>query len=423
MTATGPDERLTPATAGEVLEAVREAGVAGRPLEVVGAGSKRALGRPVQAELTLDVSGLRGIRLYEPEELVLSAEPGTPVAEIEAALTRSGQMLAFEPADWGPLWDQPADRGTLGGAVACNLSGPRRFKAGAARDHVLGFEAVSGRGEAFKSGGRVMKNVTGYDLSKLVTGSFGTLAVLTQVTVKVMPAPEATRTLIVHGLDDDAAVAALTRAVHSPHEVSGAAHLPTAAAARTVLADPPGMADAAATAIRVEGFPESVEARADGLRRELGRLGPVRTLEAEVSRAFWRQVRDVAPFVPTAAAVPAILWRLSVPPAEAPAVLGRIAAERPAAHYLDWAGGLIWLSLEPAEAGPEAAAPVVRAALESLGETAGAHATLVRAPEPLRASVEVLPPQAGALEGLNRRLKAAFDPLGILNPGRLSAGL
>src|SRR5882672_431555 len=226
---------LKPTTPAEVVDAVAQAVADEAPLEIVGQGSKRGLGRPVQAARQLDLSGLSGITLYEPNELVLTCGAGTPLMEIEAALKQSNQQLAFEPADLAPLYGGAPGGGTIGGALSCNLSGPRRLKAGAARDHFLGFKAVSGRGEAFQAGGRVVKNVTGYDLCKLLAGAHGTLAALTEVTIKVLPASEKSRTVLIYGLDDGSAILALGRAVNSPHEVSGAAHLPAAIAARSAV--------------------------------------------------------------------------------------------------------------------------------------------------------------------------------------------
>src|SRR5947199_2623818 len=217
--------------AKDVEDAVRWALAEGKTLEVVGRGTKRALGRPSQSDLTLDLSGLSGVTLYEPEELVLSAQAGTPLAEIAALVESKGQQLAFEPMDYGPILGQPADAGSLGGALAANLSGPRRIKTGAARDHFLGFSAVSGRAETFKSGGRVVKNVTGYDLCKLMAGSWGTLAALTDVTVKVLPRAETEETVLVLGLDDAGAARAMAAAMGSSNDVSGAAHFPTPLAA------------------------------------------------------------------------------------------------------------------------------------------------------------------------------------------------
>src|SRR5437763_1404466 len=221
----------------DVAAAVEWALAGGKTLEIVGGGSKREIGRAAQWDLTLDLSGLSGVTLYEPEELVLSAKPGTPLAEIEQLVASRGQELAFEPMDYGPVLGHTMDRGTLGGALATNLAGPRRIKAGAARDHFLGVTAVSGRAEVFKSGGRVVKNVTGYDLCKLLAGSWGTLAAMTEVTIKVLPRPETEVTVVLAGLDDAAAVRAMTAALGLPCDVSGAAHLPAAVAARIPLGE------------------------------------------------------------------------------------------------------------------------------------------------------------------------------------------
>lgn len=405
-----------PVDPDQVQEAVAWAAAEGAPLEVVGAGTKAALGRPVEAEYRLDVSGLTGIGLYEPEELVMSAAAGTPLSEIEDRLAAHGQELAFEPADYGPFLDGPAGAATIGGVFACNLSGPRRVMSGAARDFLLGVKAVNGRGEAFKAGGRVMKNVTGYDMSKLLAGSFGTLAVLTEVTFKVLPVPEETRTVLVLGLDDRAALEAMTRALQSPFGVYGAAHLPDApAAGSSVQAVAPGKA---MTAIRVEAPAPSVRYCCGQLSALLGDLGPIAELDNDPSRALWRELRDVAPF---AGAKDRQLWRLSVTPSAGPAVVREIAAGCDALAYYDWGGGLIWLAVAGGEGAAEARSvePLVRGAVGR----AGGHALLVRAPEAVRAELAVFQPQPEALARLTVRIKDSFDPHRILNPGRMYAGV
>src|SRR6185436_12960850 len=276
----------------DVEQAVRWALLEGKAVEVRGRGSKRGLGRPSQTDLTLDLSGLTGVTLYEPEELVLSARAGTPLAEIEALVEGKGQQLAFEPMDYGAVLGGPANAGSLGGALAANLSGPRRIKAGAARDHFLGFFAVSGRAETFKSGGRVVKNVTGYDLCKLLAGSFGTLAAMTEVTIKVLPRPETEATVLVLGLDDAGANAAMSVAMASSCDVSAAAHLP-----RNMVMHFAGLyVDQAATAFRIEGFAPSVKHRKDALIRLLAQYGNRESVDETHSRKFWRSVRDGAPF-------------------------------------------------------------------------------------------------------------------------------
>ena len=376
------------------------------PLEVLGGGSKRAIGRPGNAGHTLDLSALRGITLYEAEELVLSAGPGTPIAEIDAALGEFNQELAFEPPDYGPLLGQAAGAGTLGGVIAANLAGPRRIKAGAARDHFLGFAAVSGRGEAFKSGGRVVKNVTGYDLCKVLAGSWGTLGAMTQVTVKVLPAAPKLRTVLILGCDGHQATAAMTGALQSPYEVSGAAFLPAASAARSGV-DYVCRAAASVIAIRIEGPDQSVEYRCAALRAALAEFGPTEELHGHNSAAFWREVRDVLPF----AGDTRIVWKISVPPSDG----ARVADSLDGDAFLDWGGGLIWLAVDAADGAHQA----VRTAIAGCG----GHATLIRAPAELRAAIAVFQPEEPGLARLSAGLKASFDPRGVLNPGRIYAGV
>ncbi len=405
---------LKPVDAEGVLNAVRWAAAEEIPLEVLGHGSKRGLGRPVQTEYGLDLSNLAGITLYEPEELVLSVKAGTPVSDVETLLSDHNQMLAFEPMDFGPLFGVSPGRGTMGGMLAANSSGPRRLKAGAARDHVLGVKAVSGRGEAFKSGGRVVKNVTGYDLSKGLAGSWGTLAVVTEATFKVLPKPEAAATLVVAGLDDLTAVAALCKAMGTPFEVSGAAYLP-----ERLVAEVPDAAFASggrtATLIRLEGIAPSVDYRAEKLTALVGRLGEVAVLEGAQSEATWRAVRDVSVFGTTANPV----WRVSVAPSAGPMVVAALLdADRAIRHFYDWSGGLVWIEVE--EEASDGLARAIRAAIAAAG---GGHATLIRGNPALRSAISPFEPQPEALAGLSQRLKEQFDPRRILNPGRMSAGI
>jgi glycolate dehydrogenase FAD-binding subunit len=384
---------IRPRSAAELRQGVEWALNEGVTLDVRGGGSKLALGKPMQCDQVLDLSGLTGIVDYAPEELVVTLRAGTPLREVEDLLAQRNQMLAFEPPDLGPLFGQEAGQGTLVGVLMGNLAGPRRLSAGAARDHLLGFSGVNGRGETFKSGGRVMKNVTGYDLSKLLTGSWGTLAVLAEVSVKVLPAPDQTRTLLLLDLTDDAAVKAMCAAMGSPYEVSGAAHLD------------------GRTALRVEGIAPSVEARLKGLGELMAGCGAkMEQLGTRESRAMWREVRDVASFQ---AAREAVVWKISCPPTDGAGIVARIKAQRPEAKvFYDWSGGLIWLALPPREDGDHA---LVRGALPA----GGGHATLIRAPEAVRASVPVFHPQPAALAALATRVKESFDPKRLFNPGRM----
>jgi glycolate oxidase FAD binding subunit len=411
-------DSFKPDDPAQVLDVIKFAAAEEMPLEVIGSGSKKELGRPVQSGGVLDLSALSGITFYDPGELVLTALPGTPMAEIEAALEEGGQELAFEPQDLTPLLrgtvSEGGSSGTIGGVIAANLSGPRRIKSGAARDHLLGFQAISGRGETFKSGGRVMKNVTGFDLSKLVSGSFGTLAALTEITVKVLPRSEKTRTVLVLGLDDNQARQLLSDALGSSHEVAGAAHLPAGIAARSgvsYVAD----AGASVTAVRVEGPGPSVEHRCDALRNQFREHGEVEELHSHNSRRFWREIRDVHPF--TEQWSHQQVWRISCVPTAGPGLAAALAAETGGTYYFDWGGGLIWLSME---AQSDAAAATVR---HSLAQAGGGHATLVRAAPDVRLATDVFEPNPGPLAELSKRVKDAFDPHGVLNPGKMVRGI
>jgi glycolate oxidase FAD binding subunit len=418
------DHAFAPENADEAREIVAEALASGTALEISGTGSKRAMGRPTDLAHRLSVARLSGVALYEPEELVLRAGPGTPMAQIALHLEQHGQMLAFEPPDLGPLFGEAPGTGTLGGTVACNLAGPRRVKSGAARDHFLGVEAVSGRGELFRSGGRVVKNVTGYDLCKLLCGAWGTLGVMTEVTVKVLPAPERTRTVLVACHDAARALRAMTQALSSPNDVSAAAWLPAKTAAASAVSYVSG-AGAALCALRVEGIGASVAARCEALRTLLAPFGAVEELHTHNSKTLWAEIRDVAPFAPDAASDlaplhsvphPPAVWRVSLPPTAAPAFVDAVTRALDAELFLDWGGGLAWVAVTGADDGGAAA---IRSAIPP----GGGHATLVRGADALRLVVPVFQPESAGVAALTRRLKEAFDPRGILNPGRMYEGL
>lgn len=404
-------DTFTPETPAQVQQTVAWAVDAEIPLEVIGCGTKRAIGAPSATEHILDLSGLSDIQSYQPEELILIAGPGTKLAEIEMALMQSRQQLAFEPADLGPLLGQPAEQGTLGGVIGCNLSGPRRIQAGAVRDHFLGFSAVSGRGESFKAGGKVVKNVTGYDLCKLICGSWGTLAVMTEICVKILPMPDRTRTVLIFGCSLEQAGAAMARALQSPHEVSGAAHLPADAAAQSRVGFVSKAAEAV-TAIRIEGTGISVDYRCEMLLKELSELGETEELHTANSQSLWAELRDVLPFAGSDDA--RAVWRISVPPAEGPRLAATLVDATDGHVYLDWGGGLIWLAVEE---GSDAHAQTVR---EKISPSVG-HATLIRASEAVRSKVSVFPKPAWI--ALSHRVKEGFDPKSILNPGRLVEGI
>ncbi len=403
--------RFTPADLSELRDAVATALAAQEPLELVGGGSKRALGRPLQTAHTLDLSRLSGIRDYAPNELVLTAGAATPLADIERALDAAGQMLAFEPSGWQNLLASDGVP-TLGGVLACNLSGPRRPKAGAARDHFLGFQGVSGRGEIFKAGGKVVKNVTGYDLSKLLAGSYGTLAALEEVTVKVLPRPETVATVLFTGIAPAAAVPLMGAALGSPHEVSGAAYLPAGAVMPMAL---PG-GGAGIVALRVEGPAPSVAARRDSLLRDHAATGTAETLMDAAAIAFWKAIGEVAPLADLADHA---VWRISVAPSRGATLAETLSRVIYTSWFLDWGGGLLWAAvLETGDAG----AATIREAIRGADENGTGHATLIKASPGLRRTIPVFEPQPAPLAALSRRVKEAFDPAHILNPGRMVEG-
>lgn len=408
-------EQFDPESPEETRAIVADALASKTPLEIAGTGSKRAIGRPVDLNYVLSTAKLSGVTLYEPDELVMRAGPGTPMQQIQMQLDQHGQMLAFEPPDYGPLLGRVADEGTIGGIVAGNLAGPRRVKAGAARDHFLGVEAVSGRGEVFKSGGRVVKNVTGYDLCKLMAGSWGTLGVMTEVTVKVLPAPEKTRTVLISCTDIATAIAAMTTALSSPHDVSAAAWVPATAAARSQVSYVTA-AQTALAAIRVEGIGSSVDARCAALRDELSGFGEIEELHSHNSLKFWREIRDVRLLGEDADAGDDAIWRISVPPAATPELIERLNAGLELETVFDWGGGLIWARVTGMM---DAGSYIIRRAMASCG----GHALLVRARDDQRAVEPVFHPEAPGVERLTRNIKEAFDPEGILNPGRMYDGI
>ena len=390
-----------PRSESDVAEIVMDARAARTPLAIEGCGTRDGLGRPMQAPLTLSTSQLTGITLYEPAEMVISARAGTPVSEIERALGEQGQMLPFEPMDHRALYGGAGDP-TIGAVAACNISGPRRIASGAARDHLIGLRFVNGRAEAVKSGGRVMKNVTGLDLVKLVCGSHGTLGVITEVTFKLLPKPRRTATLVIEGLDDERAVACMSAALGSQFEISGAAHLPQTASG-----------ESARTCLRIEHFPDSVAYRMEALEKLLAAYGPMTRLDHEPSLSFWRDLRDVGPLVrPSENAI----WRMSVAPTRAPRLMRTIRESLQGDCFYDWGGGLIWFAT-PARG--DCGAGAIRRALSATG----GHATLTRAPDALRATLDVFEPLTPALMKLTRGVKASFDPQGLFNPGRMYAEL
>lgn len=402
---------LGPQTADELSDLIAEAAHGKIPVEVRGRATKHDIGRPTQAGMAVSTEHLTGITLYEPAELVLQAKTGTTVAEIEEVLAENRQQLAFEPIDLGPALGGDPGQGSIGGVFATNFSGSRRILAGAPRDHLLGARCINGWGEQFKSGGRVKKNVAGYDLARAMSGSWGTLAVMTEVAMKVMPAAEESRTLLCFGLTDASAIEAMCLAVASPFEVSGTLHVQAPLA--SAFSDPAvGRSGSAVTAIRIENFTSSVRYRLGKLRERLAAYFPGEELDDQRSRAFWSEVRSLKVFESSKRP----LWRISVPPSRAAKLVAVIARTLELRAVYDWSGGLIWLETPPLT---DAGAMEIRRALAEIG----GHATLIRAEPATRASVDVFQPLDPPLMALTAKLKTAFDPAGILNPGRMYPGI
>ncbi|MEX0346288.1 MAG: FAD-binding protein [Rhizobiaceae bacterium] len=394
--------KLLPDSEEAAAAMVAEAAGIKRTLAIEGGGSKSNIGRPMFADNTISSANYSGISHYDPAEMVISAKAGTSVKLIESELANKGQRLAFEPMDYRNILGSDGEP-TIGAVAAINNSGPHRIVAGAARDSLLGVRFVNGRGEIITNGGRVMKNVTGLDLVKLLAGSWGTLGFLTEVTFKVLPAPETQATLLLLGLDDDESIRAMAQAMAGPDQISGVAHVPE-------LASQSLLDCGAATALRIEGFAESVSYRLGRLRSRFKDSAAIEVLDEKATRRLWIDLRDVKPFAGKATNV----WRVSMKPSQAAKFVMAIRMEAAADAYYDWQGGLVWLSIE----GPDPQDQLIRNELTKHG---GGHATLVRADEQVRLLVPVFQPEQEPVKLLSQRIKHAFDPSGVFNPGRMAA--
>ncbi|HWI85646.1 MAG TPA: FAD-binding protein [Sphingomonas sp.] len=382
-------DQMRPGSADELRDCVADAAREGSTLSIRGGGSKALIGAPAAAGVRLlDMSAFAGVVDYDPAELVLTVGAATPLAEVEALVAESGQMLAFEPFDHGPILGLPPGAATIGGVIAAGVAGSQRVSHGGARDHLLGFEAVSGLAQRFVAGARVVKNVTGYDLPKLAAGSWGRLFAMTQLTLKVLPGPRQRLTKLVEGLDFAAAQQAMAAALGSQADVAAAAYLPARAGFPSI------------TAIRIQGFGPSVAARAIMLDRLLAGHAPPRDAPEDEAAAFWRTICDLDMLdrdLP--------LWRINVAPSRGPEIVAAIEG----AWLADWGGGLIWAA-SAAEAGT----------VRDAAEAAGGHATLVRADASTRAAIPAFHPQPPGIAALEVRIRRAFDPAGVFETGRFA---
>lgn len=377
----------------ELKEAIGRAAAAGERLAIRGGGSKDGIGRGLgRDEMVLALDRIAGIVDYDPPELVLTVLAGTPLAHVESLLASQNQMLAFAPFDHAVIFGGTAGRATIGGVVAAGVAGSQRLWGGGARDHLLGFRAVSGRGESFVAGGKVVKNVTGYDLCKLAAGSWGRLFAMTELTLKVLPAPRTEKSCVIEGLDASEAVAAMAAAMGAPVEVAAAAHLPADRQGR-----PPR------TVMRVQGFEPSVAARMKVLCSCLARFGAAGEMDESAAQDFWAGMRSLAPLGRDGA-----LWRVSVPSSRAPEIVQHMRGDG-VRWALDWAGGLVWLSgaIDPHR-------------LRRLAERCDGHAMLVHADPAMREVVPAFHPRSRPVAMLEERIRRAFDPAGVFETGRFA---
>jgi len=386
----------------EIIEAVSAARANGSTLEIVGSGTKRGYGRHCAADAVLDISALTGIVSYEPDELVITAKTGTLISEIEDALARRGQRLGFDPADWGPLFGKPRCAATVGGVLSADACGSARVRFGAARDHLLGYRAINGFAESYKAGGRVVKNVTGFDLPKLLCGAMGTLGVLTEVTLRLVPRPPHNVTLIARDIAPDDGFALLRRAWTSAFGPTGLAYVPSSVALSFTGF---GAVGEGAALMRLEGAPVPLAEKIAGLRA----LDPGALLEEIDGERTFREIGNGHALV----GMDADVWRVVLPPS---ASARFVAEQQPDIWVGDWAGGLLWIGSAPDD---EAAAQKIR----SLASACDGHAILLRASETMRSRIPPFRPESPTCTAVSKSVKAAFDPFGIFNPSRMYEGI
>lgn len=388
-------QTFEPKSEEECAALIREHG----NFEIEGGGT-RAIGQlDEKPRNVLSMKAMSGIIDYEPAEMVMIAKAGTPVAEIEKALAKGKQRMIFEPLDYCSLLDTKG-KSTIGGLIASNASGPRRFVAGACRDSFLGARFVNGKGDAIKAGGRVMKNVTGLDLIKLLAGSWGTLAPMTEVTFKVVPQVETESTLVLHGLSNEKAAQAMAAAMATSCEVTGAAHLP-----ENITSGFKDLQGKSATLLRLEGFKKSVKLRIEKLQAIFSAFGEQSVLNDKQTKAVWTDIRDVKPFADGGEAP---VWRVSVAPMAGHKLVSDLGADN---AFFDWQGGLVWLQMKD-----EPEADTLRKIIAKLG---GGHATLVRATDEQRQSTAVFQPENAAVTAISNRIREQFDPMGNFYTGRM----
>ena len=398
-----------PTTEDEISNIVRECYKKGIPIEINGLKSKSKIGRNFQAEKTLDLSNYSGIIDYKPEELYIKVKAGTPLEEINIALEKNNQQLAFEPTDFGFIFEGKKNLGTMGGVMSCNFAGPRRFKVGSVRDHVLGFRGINGKGEIIKSGGTVVKNVTGYDLSKILSGSFGTLTILSEIAIKVLPKPLCNKTLVIDNPHLKKAIEYLNLALSSSSDVSGGAFYPEIFRNYFSLNDL--TIKGALTAIRVEGPQNSVDQRIDKLKKELKvNTDEVSVLETQQSNLFWKNTQNLSVF----SNIKNNLIRLVVPPSSTFDLLQKMKKYQ-INYFIDWGGNLIWVEINKINT------KILKEINDIVREYQG-YLTVIKIEEHLKAQVDIFAIDPIKYK-ISEKIKKSFDPKRILNPGKMYIGI
>ena len=398
-----------PSTREEIVEIVKNCFKKNIPLEINGLKSKNKIGRNFQSEKTLDLSNYSGVIEYKPEELYIKVKAGTPIKEIVEQLDKNNQQLAFEPNDFGYLFSGISNSGSIGGVVSCNFAGSRRFKVGSVRDHVLGFQGLNGKGETIKSGGTVVKNVTGYDLCKLLSGSFGTLSILTELSIKVLPKPETSKTLVIKNPHPKKALSYLGQSLSSSTDPSGGVFYPDYFGKNFILNDLTH--EGGLTAIRIEGPTNSVDQRIDRLSKELELLSQeISILDTEQSNIFWNRTKNLEVFKN----LKSNLFRIVVPMSETLQVIQKLKSND-VKYFIDWGGSLIWIAFNEINS-------KILSEIKEIVKKHHGYYTIIKIEEDLKASADVFTIDPIKYK-ISEKIKRSFDPKRILNPGKMYTGI
>ncbi len=400
---------LKPSNEDDLQQIIKHCYKKDLPIQIVGTGTKNEIGKKLQCAKILDMSNISGIIEYKPEELYITVKAGTPIKLVQDELRKNNQHLAFEPTNFSEIFNKSLSEGTIGGTLSCNFSGSRRFKVGSARDHILGFKGYNGKGEKIKSGGTVVKNVTGYDLSKLVTGSFGTLLALSEITLKVLPIQADIKTIIISGLALENSLGIMDSAISSSNDPSGAVFYPANLRNNFVFNDltHPG----SITAIRIEGTKTSTEQIVNNLFENLVLKEKKTTiLDITQSEIFWEETRAIKVFAKNEKNI----LRAVVPPSETVNLINRLKTFH-SSYFIDWGGSLIWLELDYLS--HQKIEQIRKRVVEANG-----YLTVIKSPENIKSSSEIFTIDPIKFK-ISQNLKKSFDPKRIFNPGKMYTGI